>query len=72
MKFRCRYVGSDDEAIPVHSVDPSSAAEEFVRTVDEDTLPASAVQVDVTAPDGAVTRWHVWVHKVVYHTERVS
>ena len=67
--YHCRIADSDAALTPTISVKPGWAAEVYVETRERWLRSSDAVRVavlvEVTAPDGVVTRWDVRGEAVV-------
>ena len=74
MTYHCRIIGCGDAPIAVEADQPNWAAEEAVEQhearVAYYSSPQGAVAVEVTAPDGTVTRWAVRSNYVLSYGSR--
>ena len=74
MTYHCRIIDCGDEPTAVESDEPDLAAEQAVEQHETHeahfTSPEAAVEVEVTAPDGTVTRWMVWSTYVLAYNSR--
>ena len=74
MTYLCRIIDCGDAPIAIESPEPCWAAEEAVEQHETHeahyTSPEAAVEVEVTAPDGTVTRWAVWSTYVLSYNSR--